>query len=409
MLQLLTLPIQLLQIVFYAFRGLLDALKGRERLRTEFTVLINAPRAIVWRLNTVHHLVLPGPPIMEIWQEALPENPDLWLTRVAVNGQPRVQSVSRKLEEDEIKGVVRTQSVDHALSIPPGRGRDVETRASVEATPAGTKFTMSADLMVRAFQDRIAYPLGVCRMAQQMKQRCEEEAGTFSQLAALANHSLPLSVVALLSFCYLFGWKFGLLLAVVVILHEAGHVVAMLVTGVGVRGIYLIPFFGGAAVPKNAYRTEGRLGFIAFMGPGASLIPTLALLAAYRTNGGLFLRQAVEMFAVINAANLLPIYPLDGGLILNALIGSVSRTSALIVSWVGVLTGLCLAAYLNSFLIGIPFLLFALQRYLTNTKTIELERLSLAQGIALAVASIATFVIYAIVIKTTWMVHPARI
>jgi Zn-dependent protease len=168
-----------------------------------------------------------------------------------------------------------------------------------------------------------------------------------------------------------------------------------------VRGIYLIPFFGGAAVPKTAYRTEGRLGFVALMGPCLSLIPTLGLLAIYRATGDIHLRQAAEMFAVINAANLLPIYPLDGGLILNALIGSVSRKSALIAGWIGILTGLGLAIYLQSFLIGIPFLLFALQRYLTSSQTIELERLSFAGGIALPLASIATFVLYVFVISAT--------
>src|SRR5262249_17533701 len=131
-----------------------------------------------------------------------------------------------------------------------------------------------------------------------------------SGLAALGDHGLLLSAVALLSFCYVFGWKAGLLLAIVVVLHEAGHAAAMLMAGVGVRGIYLIPFFGGAAVPKSSYRTQGRLGFIALAGPGLSLIPTLAVLAMFRSTGNLQLRQAAEMFAIINAANLLPIYPL---------------------------------------------------------------------------------------------------
>lgn len=135
------------------------------------------------------------------------------------------------------------------------------------------------------------------------------------------------------------------------------------------------------------------------MGPGFSLVPTLGLFAMYRANGVADLLQAVQMFAIINAANLLPIYPLDGGLILNALVGSVSRSFAQIVGWIGVLIGLGLALYFQSFLIGIPFLLFALQRSLSNSNTCQLERLSIAGGLALASASITTFVLYVYVIR----------
>jgi Zn-dependent protease len=398
MLALLTLPIELLRLAFYAFQGLVDALRARNRLRSEFTVSINASRDAVWRLGTADRFVLDGPPMVEMSSEPLPDSPGLWLTHITVSGQPQSQVVSYELERDETKGILRARLVAHPLSKPPEGGRDIETGLIVEATPEGTALTMFNELTVRSFRDRIIYPTAPRRMGNLIKQQCEKDAGTHSRLAALGNHGLVLSAVALLSFCYLFGWKAGLLLTVVIVLHEAGHVAAMLMTGVGVRGIYLIPFFGGAAVPRTAYRTEGRLGFIALMGPGLSLVPTLGLFAIYRATGDIQLRHAVEMFAVVNAANLLPIYPLDGGLILNALIGSVSRKSALVVGWIGVLVGLGLALYLQSFLIGIPFLLFALQRYLSGGQTVELERLSVAAGIALALALIATVVLYVFVI-----------
>ena len=398
MLGLLTLPIELLRLAFYALQGLVDALSARNRLRSEFTVLINASRDAVWRLGTAERFVLDGPPTIEMSSEPLPDGPDLWLTRITVSGQPQSQVVSYELERDETKGIMRARLVAHPLSKPPEGGRDIETGLIVEATPEGTALTMFNELTVRSFRDRIIYPTAPRRMGNLIKQQCEKDAGTYSRLAALGNHGLLLSAVALLSFCYLFGWKLGLLLSIVIVLHEVGHVAAMLMTGVGVRGIYLIPFFGGAAVPRTTYRTESRLGFIALMGPGLSLIPTLALFAVYRATGEAQLREAVEMFAVINAANLLPIFPLDGGLILNALIGSVSRKSALIAGWIGVLTGLGLAIYWQSFLIGIPFLLFALQRYLSGSQTIELERLSFGGGVALALASIAAFVLYVFVI-----------
>ncbi len=399
MLRLLALPIELLRIAFYALQGLVDALRARNRLDLEFNVLVNAPRDAVWQFSTADRMVLDGPPELDISREPIPDSDGLWLTRLLVSGQPRTQGVSRELIRDEAKGVVVAQGVAHELSVPPEGGRNVKSGMRIEATAHGTSLTVFSEMTVSVFRDRIIYPLGLRRMAQLIKQQCETQAGTSSRAAALANNGLVLSVLAFLSFCYLFGWKEGVLLSVVVVIHEAGHVAAMLMAGVGVRGIYLIPFFGGAAVPKTAYRTEGRLGFIALMGPGFSLIPTLGLFAMYRANGSPVLLQAAQMFAIINAANLLPIYPLDGGLILNALIGSVSRSFAQFVGWIGVLVGLGLALYFQSFLIGIPFLLFALQRYLSSSKTFQLEPLSTAGGFALAGASIAIFGLYLYVIR----------
>jgi hypothetical protein len=300
MLRLLTLPIELLCVAFYALKGLVDALTARSRLRSEFTVLINASREAVWRFCAADRIVLDGPPLIETSSERVPDSADLWLISVAVNGQPRSQGVSREIERDEAKGVIRAQYVEHALSVPPDGGRDVESGFMVAATPTGTTLTMFNELTVRSFRDRIVYPIGQRGLTNQIKQQIETEAGTYSRVAALGNHGLLLSVVAILSFWYLFGWKLGLLLSVVVVVHEAGHVAAMLMTGVGVRGIYLIPFFGGAAVPKTAYRTEGRLGFIALMGPGLSFIPTLGLVAMFRSTGEIHLRQAAEMFAIID-------------------------------------------------------------------------------------------------------------
>jgi Zn-dependent protease len=408
MLRLLALPIDLLRIALYTVYAFVDAARGRKRQRFETTILINAPRDAVWRLTTADQTVLKGPPVMEITRERVPDSSDLWLTRIAVSGQPRAQAVSREIERDEQKGILRAQMVAHELSMPPEGGRDSHSGMTLVATPQGTVMTTYNELNVLSIRDRIVYPLGSRRMAQLIKAECEAQAGTHNRLVELANHALVLSVVALASFWYLFGLKIAGLLSLIVAVHEAGHVAAMLMVGVGVRGIYLIPFFGGAVVPKTAYRTEGRLGFIALMGPAMSLVPTFALMAMLPATGKSDLRLTVQLFAFINASNLLPIYPLDGGLILNALIGSVSRKVALIVGWIGVLAGLVLAIYLQSFLIGVPLLLVALQRYLAGHQTIQLQRLSLASGTMLAAASLATFVAYIFVIKASSEIRPFK-
>lgn len=97
MLGLLKLPIELLRLAFHALQGLVDALRARNRLRFESTVLINAPREAVWRFNTADHMVLDGPPVMEISREPVSDSADLWLTRFAVGGQPSLRGGRRRM------------------------------------------------------------------------------------------------------------------------------------------------------------------------------------------------------------------------------------------------------------------------------------------------------------------------
>ncbi|WP_247557523.1 hypothetical protein [Bradyrhizobium sp. 138] len=166
MLRLLALPIELLRVAFYVLQGLLDALRSRNRPRFASTVLIRASRDAVWRFNTAELIVLNGPPIIEISHGPLPDGDGLWLTRVAVSGQPTAQAVSREIERNTDQGILTSRAVEHALSIPPEDGRDREIGLMVEATPEGTALTMVNELTIRSFSDRIVYPIGLRRMAQ---------------------------------------------------------------------------------------------------------------------------------------------------------------------------------------------------------------------------------------------------
>jgi Zn-dependent protease len=398
MLMLLKAPLVLLQIAVYALWGLADALRGRRRLRAEKTVLIKAPRDAVWRFITADHAVFDGPPVMEITQQPLPEGGDLYLTRVSVGGQDRGCVVAREVVRDEAAGTLVSETIPgHPLTRPPELANDRVAGHQIATVPEGTALTLFNEFTVRSFHERILYPLGASDLAVRIKAQCEKEALPPDRRSARpGGQGVAVSFVALASFWYLLGWQEALLLAAVVVLHEAGHAAAMRMVGMKVEGIYLVPFFGGMAVPKTAYATQGHLGFVALMGPGFSLIPTFALAAAFWMTGDQRLLHAVSMFALINAVNLLPVYPLDGGLIVNALLGSVSRTLSLVWGWLGVLAGLAFAYYVQSFLIGIPFLLFALQRYLSGGRTLDLKRLSVAGAAGLIVAFVAAFALHAL-------------
>lgn len=394
MLMLLKLPLTLLRIGYYWLWAVIDSLRGLKQLRVDRTVAIGAPREAVWALLTARRVVFDGPPVVEMVTEPLADDPDLGLTRVSVNGQETGCVVMRELERDEAAGTMTAQQVRHKLTWPAELENDSLISMKVAATPQGATLTVRHELTARSVHHRLSYRLGVDQQAHWIKNKCEKDAGTHNRLTAMLNHGLLLSLVALLSFWYLLGWQDALLLAAVVVLHEAGHALAMRMVGVEVHGIYLVPFFGGAAVPKSAYRTEFDLGFVALMGPGFSVVPTFALMAVFWASGDTRLLMPISMFAFINAVNLLPIYPLDGGLILNSLLGSVDRRLALVAGWIGVMVGLGAALFFKSWLIGIPFLLFALQRYLTRGRTPERRRLSFIGAAALLFGLVATFALH---------------
>jgi Zn-dependent protease len=394
LLSLLRLPFELLWIAYQALIGILDVARGRKRRRYEATVLIKAPRDLVWRFYTADRIVFDGPPALECIEEPVPGDESLRLTRVLVAGREVARVVARALRRDDAEGISLIEIVPHELSRPAAQGTDHYAGALIKDVPSGTLFTTHHEVTLGSFGQRIKLPLGVRSFAGRMKRQCEKAAGTQGRLAELANHWGVISLLALLSFWYLLGWQDALLITVVVVLHELGHAAAMRMAGIPVHGIYLIPFFGGVAVPKAAYRSQGQLGFIALMGAGFSLLPTLALAGYYYATTEPWALHAALIFALINGLNLLPIYPLDGGLVLNALLGSFNSRLARGVSWVGVTAGAAAGLYLEPLLLGLPFVVFALGLYLSSSWSGEIKRLSPLGGTALTLAFATTFAVY---------------
>jgi membrane-associated protease RseP (regulator of RpoE activity) len=92
-------------------------------------------------------------------------------------------------------------------------------------------------------------------------------------------------------------------------------------SGVPVKGIYFIPFFGGAAVSKGVAKTRARAAYIAINGPIWGTLLALGCFAAFALGDGerRFLGTLAAWGAFINLFNLLPIFPLDGGRLVASL------------------------------------------------------------------------------------------
>lgn len=146
-------------------------------------------------------------------------------------------------------------------------------------------------------------------------------------------------------YALIFDWKFAIGLMVMLLLHEYGHVHAMKKSGLPVRGIYFIPLLGAAAVTDGTWKTRGQQAYIALNGPLWGLYITLPLFAA-----GLAFGEAVPVllamaawWSLINLFNLLPINPLDGGRLLNAVSHSLHSWLGMAVSAAAIVAGIVLA------------------------------------------------------------------
>lgn len=121
------------------------------------------------------------------------------------------------------------------------------------------------------------------------------------------------------------GFGTALLLFVSVLLHELGHSLVALAQGVKVRSITLFLLGGVASVERECSTAIGAL-LVAIAGPAVSLVLGLGLLASSQNAShispllGAMAGELGALNLVLGLFNLLPGLPLDGGLIVKALV-----------------------------------------------------------------------------------------
>ncbi|MFA6433002.1 MAG: site-2 protease family protein [Candidatus Paceibacterota bacterium] len=164
---------------------------------------------------------------------------------------------------------------------------------------------------------------------------------------------ISMLVSAVLYGIWLGPW-FGVGLVLMIFVHEMGHVIALRLKGMETPGPVFIPFLG-AAIFVPAFKDRDTEAFVGYGGPLLGSIGALACFAAWYWTGQkseiLLLVSYVGIF--INIFNLIPISPLDGGRITQAVgtwfkyIGLAillaytvfARQPSLLIIWVLVLDG----------------------------------------------------------------------
>ena len=113
------------------------------------------------------------------------------------------------------------------------------------------------------------------------------------------------------------GWKFGIQIIAIILIHELGHLLAMQFFGYRDTGILFIPLLGGVATGKKEDASLTQKFWVLMLGPLPGLIlGTIIALSAFQHD----IHRFGLLTIGINLLNLFPIYPLDGGKIVDLLV-----------------------------------------------------------------------------------------
>lgn len=132
-----------------------------------------------------------------------------------------------------------------------------------------------------------------------------------------------LLLVSVLLFGASFGLGFGLnlltlvLLTIVLFIHESGHLLGMRMFGYSDLKMFFVPFLGALASGKKDTIEPWQEAVVLILGPLPGYVFGLAILFSNQPSLPAWVTEFALLSVILNAINLLPFMPLDGGKLVN--------------------------------------------------------------------------------------------
>lgn len=184
------------------------------------------------------------------------------------------------------------------------------------------------------------------------------EIGRINQTSTKSLLSLVLFIAALY---FILGWNIYsiIIVAIVIIIHELGHFVAMKHYDYSDLSIFFIPMIGAFASGNKSEVSQKQNTIISLAGPVPGIIiGTIFYIIGILIENSL-LTNIADIFILINMFNLLPILPLDGGKLVKNLFFDDNLKINIIFLWFSIISIAAIAIYIESYiLLIIPVALF---------------------------------------------------
>lgn len=198
-------------------------------------------------------------------------------------------------------------------------------RATLTPEGTGTRLRMAYGWGPRPLLSQILARTDLWGSAYRLKGLAETGKPDYrtDSLLAIAVAAVT-GAVTLVTFAWAFSWLVAFLMVGALFVHEFGHLLAYRLIGQPWGRMLFLPFLGAIAVPRLGFTTQGQSVFSAIMGPAFSIVvPIICALAVWWGVG-----ESQKVFvlvglvvAALNLFNLLPVEPLDGGVVLRSVFG----------------------------------------------------------------------------------------
>jgi len=135
-----------------------------------------------------------------------------------------------------------------------------------------------------------------------------------------------------------------LIIVAVVLVHELGHFIGMRAFGYRNVHIFFIPTLGAATSGIQTNPSGSQKAIVSLLGPFPGILIGIGLTCLYVATKNEMLIQPAWIFLLLNAFNLLPFFPLDGGRFVESLFSSKNVMLEIVFKIVSAL-GLALALF----------------------------------------------------------------
>jgi stage IV sporulation protein FB len=209
----------------------------------------------------------------------------------------------------------------------------------------------------------------------------EEESPQSYPLSAVWRTLASLLIYILVYYALFRDLRSILFLIIVIIIHESGHFLAMKKFGYRDLKIFFIPFFGAFVSGKSGFASPLQRAIMILAGPLPGILIGMILFAISIFISTDLLIQPALLFMLLNAVNLLPVSPLDGGQFLQVLYPSTNKILQtvftliliIVITWLAFRTRNYLLLILDVFLFYRLSILFGEKRITEENQTLTEE------------------------------------